>query len=137
MGTTETKLHSRPKPSLEVWICTKCNDLKYSRSDRRWEMDICGCGHSAVDKEEWYSRILGYPKTLLIAEIGSAQNLTPMEIQAAVEALALEDLRLGEEMQVCESHEELVYSISKKWAEDYPQIDKNKLEERLFTNTEG
>ena len=42
-----------------TWKCGKCDSIQESFSNRRWDMDMCECGHSGLDLEEYYSRSLG------------------------------------------------------------------------------
>ena len=52
-----------------TWECGKCGDVKESCSWKRWEMDVCKCGASGMDLEEWYSRSMGCPKIIKREEI--------------------------------------------------------------------
>jgi uncharacterized phosphosugar-binding protein len=42
-----------------TWKCGVCDSIQESYSNRRWDMDVCKCGHSGMDLEEWYSREMG------------------------------------------------------------------------------
>lgn len=42
-----------------VWECQNCNKQHESTSETRWDMQVCGCGQSGYDLEEFYSRIMG------------------------------------------------------------------------------
>lgn len=42
-----------------TWECVSCGKQHESYSNRRWEMQICECGKSGLDLEEFYSRTMG------------------------------------------------------------------------------
>lgn len=42
-----------------IWKCKKCGDILVSRSDKRHDMNVCKCGQSGVDLEQWYQRNMG------------------------------------------------------------------------------
>lgn len=42
-----------------TWKCGICNSVQKSYSHKRWEMDMCKCGKSGVDLEEYYQRNIG------------------------------------------------------------------------------
>lgn len=46
-------------PIRVTWKCGKCGSIQESYSHKRWEMDVCECGHSGYDLEPWYSRTMG------------------------------------------------------------------------------
>ncbi len=56
-------------PVKVTWECGKCGSVQESYSDRRWEMDVCECGHSGYDLEMWYSRSMGAVKILKTEQI--------------------------------------------------------------------
>ena len=41
------------------WKCGLCGDEKISYSNKKWDMDMCKCGKTGVDLEEWYQRNIG------------------------------------------------------------------------------
>jgi hypothetical protein len=41
------------------WKCGHCNSVQKSDSGERWKMDLCSCGKSGVDLEEFYQRACG------------------------------------------------------------------------------
>ena len=47
-----------------TWECGECGDVKVSYSNRRHDMNYCGCGKSAVDLEEYYQRSMGVVKSI-------------------------------------------------------------------------
>ncbi len=47
-----------------TWQCEKCKDVQISYSTLRHDMNVCKCGKSAIDLEEYYSRSMGSPKEL-------------------------------------------------------------------------
>lgn len=46
------------------WQCEICKDIKTSYSHKRHDMNMCKCGKSGVDLEEWYQRNIGKVKEL-------------------------------------------------------------------------
>jgi hypothetical protein len=46
------------------WKCVYCGDILVSDSKERHKMDMCKCGKSGVDLEEYYSRWIGNPELL-------------------------------------------------------------------------
>ena len=42
-----------------TWECGKCKSVQESFSNKRWDMDVCECGYSGMDLEEFYSREMG------------------------------------------------------------------------------
>jgi len=44
---------------LLEWKCGYCNSVQVSDSYKRWSMDGCKCGKSALDLEDGYQRSLG------------------------------------------------------------------------------
>lgn len=42
-----------------TWKCGLCYSIQESFSNRRWDMDVCKCGQSGMDLEEFYSREMG------------------------------------------------------------------------------
>ena len=42
-----------------VWKCELCGDIVVSYSHLRHDMNICSCGKSGVDLEEYYQRNMG------------------------------------------------------------------------------
>lgn len=48
-----------------IWKCgSKCQEVKVSISGRHHQMDICSCGDSGLDLEEYVCRFIGNVKTL-------------------------------------------------------------------------
>ena len=47
-----------------IWECSFCRQVLISYSNKRHEMDVCNCGKSGVDLEEFYQRDSGYPVEL-------------------------------------------------------------------------
>ncbi len=47
-----------------TWECELCNSVQTSYSNKRWDMDVCECGKSGYDLEEWYSRTMGKIKII-------------------------------------------------------------------------
>lgn len=54
-----------------VWVCPLCNSKRVSLSIDHHSMDYCKCGMSAVDLEEYYTRMLGYP--LILSDFDNSQ----------------------------------------------------------------
>lgn len=48
-----------------VWTCLKCGDIKVSNNHRHHELNMCKCGSSGVDYEEYYTRILGLTSRII------------------------------------------------------------------------
>jgi hypothetical protein len=42
-----------------TWECLSCGNQHESYSNRRWDMQVCECGKSGFDLEEFYSRTMG------------------------------------------------------------------------------
>jgi len=42
-----------------TWECVSCGNQHESYSNRRWDMQVCECGKSGLDLEEFYSRTMG------------------------------------------------------------------------------
>lgn len=42
-----------------TWECLSCNKQYESQSNKRWDMQVCGCGQSGYDLEEHYARTMG------------------------------------------------------------------------------
>ena len=67
------------------WKCELCNSLQKSDSSKRWSMDFCSCGKSAVDLEEFYQRNMGKVQILNTTVFGELKSdlyknpLTPDE----------------------------------------------------------
>lgn len=57
-----------------TWKCKKCEDVRESYSWKRWEMDICRCGESGIDLEEWYMRSMGCPEIIKREETQIEEN---------------------------------------------------------------
>jgi len=53
-----------------IWKCKKCGDVQTSYSNRRHDMQMCKCGQSGVDLEEWYQRNIGSIEEVSREEIG-------------------------------------------------------------------
>lgn len=53
-----------------VWYCKYCNDVKVSKSLEHHKMDICECGQSGLDLEEYGCRCMGCPIQLAIYDKG-------------------------------------------------------------------
>jgi len=49
-----------------TWKCDMCESIQTSYSNKRWDMDVCKCGKSGYDLEEFYSRTMG--KISIISE---------------------------------------------------------------------
>lgn len=49
---------------LVYWECGSCGKVHSSNPEKRHSMDWCPCGQSAVDAEEFYSRMLGSVKII-------------------------------------------------------------------------
>lgn len=47
-----------------TWECGFCGENHVSLSNKRWEMQVCECGKSGLDLEEFYSRVMGKVKIL-------------------------------------------------------------------------
>jgi hypothetical protein len=49
-----------------IWQCQECKDIVASNSFRHHQMDMCKCGKSGVDLEEYGCRMSGniFPKTI-------------------------------------------------------------------------
>jgi hypothetical protein len=47
-----------------TWECNECNKLHESYSNKRWDMQVCECGKTGYDLEEFYSRIMGNVKVI-------------------------------------------------------------------------
>lgn len=63
---------SNMKTTRLIWKCTKCEDVQVSYSDLRHNMNMCECGESGVDLEEYYQRNMGYIEVIDIKEkVGS------------------------------------------------------------------
>lgn len=58
-----------PKKIKLTWKCGKCGDIVESYSFKRWDMDVCKCGESGIDLEDWYQRNFGCPVEIKREEI--------------------------------------------------------------------
>jgi hypothetical protein len=47
-----------------TWECGHCNKIHESVSNKRWDMQVCECGKSGYDIEEYYSRTMGEIKII-------------------------------------------------------------------------
>ena len=47
-----------------TWECGSCNKQYESFSNKRWDMQVCECGKSGYDLEEYYARTMGNVKVL-------------------------------------------------------------------------
>lgn len=47
-----------------TWECVNCGKQHESFSDRKWDMQVCECGQSGLDLEEYYSRVMGEIKII-------------------------------------------------------------------------
>lgn len=47
-----------------TWECGNCGNQHESYSNRRWDMQVCECGKSGLDLEEFYSRTMGEIKII-------------------------------------------------------------------------
>lgn len=52
-------MEKKMNPQRVTWKCSACEDVVISYSHKRHDMNFCKCGETAVDLEEWYSRIVG------------------------------------------------------------------------------
>lgn len=52
-----------------IWECLNCHRRHESYSNQRWNMQVCECGKSGYDLEEYYSRTMGKLKVIKIEEI--------------------------------------------------------------------
>lgn len=50
----------------QKWKCGDCNSVQVSDSKKRHDMQVCECGKSGYDLEEFYSR--GFGKIIMINE---------------------------------------------------------------------
>ena len=50
-----------------VWVCPHCNCVSVSDSAYHHQMDICKCGKSGVDLEEYLCRYMGEPFPEILA----------------------------------------------------------------------
>ena len=48
-----------------TWECGECKTQHESFSNRRWDMQICDCGKSGYDLEEYYSKTMGSVKLIM------------------------------------------------------------------------
>ena len=54
-----------PYPNtIMEWICPHCKDKKKSYSSEHHKLDVCKCGKSGIDLEEYCCRIIGDAKIL-------------------------------------------------------------------------
>lgn len=51
-----------------IWRCKSCGEIVLSYSNLRHDMNICDCGKSGVDYEEWYTRAFGSVEVLSTKE---------------------------------------------------------------------
>ena len=47
-----------------TWDCLSCNKQHESQSNKRWDMQVCECGKSGYDLEEYYARTMGEIKII-------------------------------------------------------------------------
>jgi len=47
-----------------TWECVSCKKQHESYSNKRWNMQVCECGKSGYDLEEFYSRTMGEIKII-------------------------------------------------------------------------
>jgi hypothetical protein len=47
-----------------TWECVSCGKQHESYSSKRWDMQVCECGNSGYDLEEYYSRVMGKVKII-------------------------------------------------------------------------
>jgi hypothetical protein len=52
-----------------IWECGECGNLHESFSNKRWDMQVCECGASGYDLEEFYSRTMGPVKIIKTEQI--------------------------------------------------------------------
>jgi len=52
-----------------TWECGECHKIHESFSNKRWDMQVCECGKSGYDLEEYYSRTMGIVNIIKIEEI--------------------------------------------------------------------
>lgn len=50
---------STEQNNLIYWKCATCNSVQVSDPKKRWSMNMCSCGESGVDAEEYYTRMMG------------------------------------------------------------------------------
>lgn len=48
-----------------IWSCPHCKEVRVSFSREPHSMNICKCGKSGMDLEEWYNRVMGGCKELI------------------------------------------------------------------------
>lgn len=58
--------------NLIYWMCGDCGSHHISDKSKRHQMDWCDCKSSAVDAEEYYSRMIGNPIVITKEEYDNA-----------------------------------------------------------------
>lgn len=67
-----------------AWACDKCHWLQVSDSKLHHQMDHCKCKETAVDLEEGYGRMIGFPRVIAVLEKGKRWRVKLSRLKKAV-----------------------------------------------------